>query len=162
MKNFTRSTVLMDDVNFPIIYLVKLQLLYPALPKWIFLALQQPNLFTDFILVPGPQTAGNEQDRLLSYWPQLAETTLPGFQEVLGRHITGSCNALTPMKRYSRRQYLQGLFATSILLALSQQSLSKAESSVPKAAKSSIWQLGIGADPTQLLGKLKRVQMFKN
>jgi len=50
------------------------------------------------------------------------------------------------MNRYSRRQYLQGLFATSILLALSQQSLSKAESSVPKAAKSSIWQLGIGAD----------------
>jgi len=51
--------------------------------------------------------------------------------------------------------YLQGLFATSILLALSQQSLSKAESSVPKAAKSSIWQLGIGADPTQLLWETK-------
>jgi len=41
------------------------------------------------------------------------------------------------------------------LLALSQQSLSKAESSVPKAAKSSIWQLGIGADPTQLLWETK-------
>jgi len=66
------------------------------------------------------------------------------------------------MNRYSRRQYLQGLFATSILLALSQQSLSKAESSVPKAAKSSIWQLGIGADPTQLWETKKRVQMFKN
>jgi len=66
------------------------------------------------------------------------------------------------MNRYSRRQYLQGLFATSILLALSQQSLSKAESSVPKAAKSSIWQLGIGADQLSYFGKLKRVQMFKN
>jgi len=31
-----------------------------------------------------PSNPGNEQDRLLSYWPQLAETTLPGFQEVFG------------------------------------------------------------------------------
>jgi len=58
------------------------------------------------------------------------------------------------MNRYSP-SVPSRLFATSILLALSQQSLSKAESSVPKAAKSSIWQLGIGADPTQLLGETK-------
>jgi hypothetical protein len=78
--------VLMDDaINFPIIYLVN-DSSYFILPyqNEFFLALQQPNLFTDFILVPGPQTPGNEQDRLLSYWPQLAETTLPGFQEVFG------------------------------------------------------------------------------
>jgi len=47
----------MDDaVNFPIIYLVNDQLLYPLTKMNFFLALQQPNLFTDFILVPGPQT----------------------------------------------------------------------------------------------------------
>ncbi len=78
--------ILMDDaVNFPIIYLLN-NSSYFLLPyqNEFFLALQQPDLFTDFILVPGPQTAGNEQDRILSYWPQLAETTLPGFQEVFG------------------------------------------------------------------------------
>lgn len=78
--------VLMDDaVNFPIIYLVN-DSSYFILPyqNEFLLALQQPDLLTDFILVPGPQTPGNEQDRILSYWPQLAETTLPGFQEVFG------------------------------------------------------------------------------
>ena len=78
--------VLMDDaLNFPIIYLVN-DSSYFILPyqNEFSLALQQPDIFTDFILVPGPQTLGNEQDRLLSYWPQLAETTLPGFQEVFG------------------------------------------------------------------------------
>jgi len=47
----------MDDaVNFPIIYLVN-DSSYFILPYQMnFLALQQPNLFTDFILVPGPQT----------------------------------------------------------------------------------------------------------
>lgn len=78
--------VLMDDaVNFPVIYLLN-NSSYFILPyqNEFFLALQQPELFTDFILVPGPQTTGNEQDRLLSYWSQLAETTLPGFQEVFG------------------------------------------------------------------------------
>lgn len=59
------------------------------------------------------------------------------------------------MKRYSRRQYLQGLFATSVFLALSQHRLCKGESSEPKAAKSSIWKLGIGADPAQLLAETK-------
>jgi len=47
------------------------------------------------------------QDRLLSYWPQLAETTLPGFQEVFGTSLR-LLQRLNPMKRYSRRQYLQG------------------------------------------------------
>jgi len=78
--------VLMDDaVNFPIIYLVN-DASYFILPyqNEFFLTLQQPDLLTDFILVPGPQTRGNEQDRILSYWPQLSETTLPGFQEVFG------------------------------------------------------------------------------
>lgn len=78
--------VLMDDaVNFPIIYLVN-DASYFILPyqNEFFLALQQPDLLTDFILIPGPQTRGNEQDRILSFWPQLAETTLPGFQEIFG------------------------------------------------------------------------------
>lgn len=78
--------VLMDDaVNFPIIYLVNnaSQFILPYQNEF-FLALQQPELLTDYILVPGPQTVGNEQDRILSYWPQLTETTLPGFQEVFG------------------------------------------------------------------------------
>ena len=56
------------------------------------------------------------------------------------------------MNRYSRRQYLQGLFATSAFLALYQQSLSKGESSVPTTG-SNLWQLGIGADPARLLGE---------
>lgn len=78
--------VLMDDaVNFPIIYLVNnsSQFILPYQNEF-FLALQQPELLTDFILVPGSQTVGNEQDRILSYWPQLTETTLPGFQQVFG------------------------------------------------------------------------------
>ena len=78
--------ILMDDaINFPVIYLLN-NSSYFILPyqNEFFLALQQPDLFADFILVPGPQTTGNEQDRVLSYWPQLAETTLPGFQEVFG------------------------------------------------------------------------------
>jgi len=62
------------------------------------------------------------------------------------------------MKRYSRRQYLQGLFATSVFLALSQHRLCKAESSEPKTAKSSIWKLGIGADPAQLLAETKTIR----
>jgi len=37
------------------------------------------------------------------------------------------------MKRYSRRQYLQGLFATSVFLALSQPFV-QGESGLPKAA----------------------------
>lgn len=78
--------VLMDDaVNFPIIYLLNdaSRFILPYQNEF-FLTLQQPDLLTDFILVPGPQTRGNEQDRILAYWPQLAETTLPGFQEVFG------------------------------------------------------------------------------
>lgn len=78
--------VLMDDgINFPIIYLLN-NSSYFILPyqNEFLLALQQPELLTDFILVPGPQTSGNEQDIVLSYWPQLTETTLPGFQEVFG------------------------------------------------------------------------------
>ena len=78
--------VLMDDaVNFPIIYLVN-DASYFILPyqNEFFLALQQPDLMTDFILIPGPETRSQEQDRIVSYWPQLAETTLPGFQEVFG------------------------------------------------------------------------------
>ncbi len=78
--------VLMDDaVNFPLIYLIN-DASHFILPyqNEFFLALQQPDLLTDFILVPGNETRGQEQDRILSYWPQLAETTLPGFQEVFG------------------------------------------------------------------------------
>ncbi len=78
--------VLMDDaVNFPIIYLINDASCF-ILPyqNEFFLTLQQPDLLTDFILVPGSETRGHEQDRILSYWPQLVETTLPGFQEVFG------------------------------------------------------------------------------
>lgn len=78
--------VLLDDgVNFPIIYMLN-DASYFILPyqNEFFLALQQPDLLTDYILIPGVQTRGSEQDRILSYWPQLAETTLPGFQEVFG------------------------------------------------------------------------------
>jgi len=51
----------MDDaVNFPIIYLVNNSSYFILPYQMNFLALQQPDLFTDFILVPGPQTAGNE------------------------------------------------------------------------------------------------------
>lgn len=55
------------------------------------------------------------------------------------------------MNRYSRRQYIQGLFATSVFLTLSQQRLSKDELLVAKTADSSIWQFGIGANPAQLV-----------
>lgn len=78
--------VLMDDaVNFPIIYLLN-DASHFILPyqNEFFLALQQPDFLADFILVPGSETRGQEQDRILSYWPQLAETSLPGFQEVFG------------------------------------------------------------------------------
>jgi len=78
--------VLLDDaVNFPIIYMLN-DASYFILPyqNEFFLALQQPDLLTDYILIPGVQTRGSEQDRILSYWPQLTETTLPGFQEVFG------------------------------------------------------------------------------
>ena len=78
--------VLMDDaVNFPIIYLINdaSRFILPYQNEF-FLTLQQPDLLTDFILVPGSETRGQEQDRILSYWPQLVETTLPGFQEVFG------------------------------------------------------------------------------
>lgn len=58
------------------------------------------------------------------------------------------------MNLYSRRQYLQGLFATSIFLALYKQTLSQEELPVSKATGSG-WQLGIGADPAQLMTEIR-------
>jgi len=90
--------VLLDDgVNFPIIYMLN-DASYFILPyqNEFFLALQQPDLLTDYILVPGTQTRGSEQDRILSYWPQLAETTLPGFQEVFGNPYYKLLQRLSP------------------------------------------------------------------
>lgn len=90
--------VLMDDaVNFPIIYLFN-DASHFILPyqNEFFLALQQPDLLTDFILIPGPETRGQEQDRILSYWPQLGETTLPGFQEVFGTSYYKLLQRLNP------------------------------------------------------------------
>lgn len=59
------------------------------------------------------------------------------------------------MNRYSRRQYLQGLFATSLLLASCKQLFDENELPVSQAANIGRWQLGIGADPSQFLGELK-------
>jgi hypothetical protein len=97
-KLLPAQKVLLDDgVNFPIIYLLN-DASYFILPyqNEFFLALQQPDLSTDFILIPGSQTRGSEQDRILSYWPQLAETTLPGFQEVFGNPYYKLLQRLSP------------------------------------------------------------------
>ncbi len=59
------------------------------------------------------------------------------------------------MNRYSRRQYLQGLFATSVFLAVSKQHLSHSQSSVSEAASLRRWKLGIGADPSQFIGEMQ-------
>lgn len=91
--------VLMDDAaNFPIVYLVN-NSSYFILPyqNEFFLALQQPEILTDFILIPGPQTSGYQRDRILSYWPQLTETTLPGFQEVFGTSHYRLLQRLSPL-----------------------------------------------------------------
>lgn len=58
------------------------------------------------------------------------------------------------MNRYSRRQYLQGLFATSMLLAFCDRRFAGKEP-VLKASNASRWHLGMGADPAQLLGEIK-------
>lgn len=59
------------------------------------------------------------------------------------------------MNLYSRRQYLQGLFATSVFLAACQQNISVGQLPKPKALGPSNWQLGIGADPGQLIGEIQ-------
>jgi hypothetical protein len=56
------------------------------------------------------------------------------------------------MNRYSRRQYLQGLFATSMLLAFCDRRFTGKEP-VLKASNTNRWHLGMGADPAQLLGE---------
>lgn len=97
-KLLPEQKVLMDDsVNFPIIYLIN-DASHFILPyqNEFFLALQQPDLLADFILIPASETRGYEQDRILSYWPQLAETSLPGFQEVFGTSYYKLLQRLNP------------------------------------------------------------------
>ena len=59
------------------------------------------------------------------------------------------------MNMFSRRRYLQGAFATSLLASLAQgrASLAKSQSSTP--ATLSPWQLGLGADPGRLLQEIQ-------
>lgn len=59
------------------------------------------------------------------------------------------------MNRYTRRHYLQGLFATSVFLAVGKHILSKSELPVSQAANFRRWKLGIGADPGQLIWEVK-------
>jgi hypothetical protein len=59
------------------------------------------------------------------------------------------------MNLYSRRQYLQGLFATSVFLAVCKDNLSNSEVLVSKAASLRRWKLGIGADPSQLIREVQ-------
>jgi len=71
---------LMDDaVNFPIIYLVNDSSYFILLTKMNFLSFTTTKPLHRLHSSSRPSNPGNEQDRLLSYWPQLAETTLPGF-----------------------------------------------------------------------------------
>ncbi len=58
------------------------------------------------------------------------------------------------MTSYSRRQYLQGMLATSLLLALYQCN-SMSSSPLVEAAESRRWQLGIGADPSKFLTEVR-------
>lgn len=58
------------------------------------------------------------------------------------------------MNCYSRRQYLQGLFATSMLLTFCDRRFAGKEP-VLQAGNASRWHLGVGADPAQLVGEIK-------
>jgi len=72
-----------------------------------FLALTKPSSQT---LIPGPQNPWHEQDRLFCHTgPNWLEITLPGFQEVLGRHITGSA-LISLLWTVTRHNQTQGLF----------------------------------------------------
>lgn len=59
------------------------------------------------------------------------------------------------MKRYNRRQYLQGLFATSLFLASCKKNLFANEFSQAKAANFRRWKVGMGADPSRLIGEMQ-------
>ena len=65
------------------------------------------------------------------------------------------------MNRYTRRQYLQGLFATSLFLASCEKKLLHPESSLAKANSFSRWKLGMGADPARLLGEVQNTPAVK-
>ena len=61
------------------------------------------------------------------------------------------------MNRYSRRQYLQGLFATSAFLAVCNDNLFAGQSSASAADITNLkrWRFGIGADPARLVGEVQ-------
>ena len=78
--------VLMDDVmNFAVVYLVNDPRYFIMPYHYEFApALQQPDLYTDFILIAGPESSVKEQDRVLQFWPQLDQAALPKFTELVG------------------------------------------------------------------------------
>lgn len=59
------------------------------------------------------------------------------------------------MNMFSRRRYLQGAFATSLLASLAQGRATLAKSQSPTPATLSPWQLGLGADPGRLLQEIQ-------
>ncbi len=77
--------VLMDDVmNFAVVYLVNDPRYFIMPYQYEFApALQQPDLFTDFILIAGPESPVRQQDRVLQFWPQLDQAALPHFTELV-------------------------------------------------------------------------------
>lgn len=58
------------------------------------------------------------------------------------------------MKRYTRRQYLQGLFATSVFLASCKKNLFENESTLA-TTNFRRWKVGMGEDPARLIGEIQ-------
>jgi hypothetical protein len=77
--------VLMDDVmNFAVVYLVNDPRYFLMPYQYEFApALQQPDRYTDFILIAGPESSVKAQDRVLQFWPQLDQAALPKFTELV-------------------------------------------------------------------------------
>lgn len=45
-------------------------------------ALQNPELYADFILLAGPSSPATERDRVAAFWLRRSEATIPGFQVI--------------------------------------------------------------------------------
>jgi hypothetical protein len=79
-----RQQVLMDDeTHFAVVHLLNDPSYFIMPYQYEFSpALQQPDLFADYVLVAGPASPLREEDRVLQFWPQLNASHLPGFAEV--------------------------------------------------------------------------------
>lgn len=77
--------ILMDDVtSYPLMYLLDDSRPFLMPHQYEFSpALQHPDLFVDFLLVAGTASPVKVHDRLLRFWPQLEDGTLPPFMPLL-------------------------------------------------------------------------------